>query len=501
MTFCEQTDAISCNSLQQSIGQLIQAAIVQEKEDIGEFEWDKPLQSEVLSAFFYGYVITQILGGWLARKYGCRLILGIGMLLSALATALFPICARTHIYLVFANRFITGLGTSVCIPAVYALWGRWAPPLERTKLISFSMSGVSLGAIVSNSLSGYLCKYGFDNGWGSIFYVFGGGSILWLTLWFFVVYDSPADHPRISAAERDYIQKSMGIASSHTDTEHKTPWVAILKSRSIWVVAFGHFCVNWLNLTLATDLPTYMKEVLKFDVKANGLLSSVPYITNIASSITAGILADKVRRKKLLSTTATRRVFTAVAFIGSGAFLVAAGFVNCDWRWEAVIFLAVANGFLGLTRGGCMVNHVDFGRRYAGELYGITNTIANAPGMVVPIVNGALTPSGTREEWLHVFMLCGILCFLGTVVFSSMGRGEPEPWAETPTTIELEDMNRDMSKSGSMENGTAEAPVTIELQDTSEDISNSRSLGNGTASGAEARAKENQEGHQATSRK
>lgn len=81
------------------------------KADIGEFEWDKPLQSEVLSAFFYGYIITQILGGWLARKYGCRLILGIGMFVSAIATALFPVCARTHIYLVFANRFITGLGT------------------------------------------------------------------------------------------------------------------------------------------------------------------------------------------------------------------------------------------------------------------------------------------------------------------------------------------------------------------------------------------------------
>lgn len=51
------------------------------------------------------------------------------------------------------------------------------------------------------------------------------------------------------------------------------------------------------------------------------------------------------------------------AFIGSGAFLIAAGFITCDWRWEAVLFLSVANGFLGLTRGGCMVNHVDFGRR------------------------------------------------------------------------------------------------------------------------------------------
>jgi len=31
--------------------------------------------------------------------------------------------------------------------------------------------------------------------------------------------------------------------------------------------------------------------------------------------------------------------------------------------------------------------------RYAGVLYGITNTAATVPGMVAPIVAGALTPN------------------------------------------------------------------------------------------------------------
>lgn len=41
--------------------------------------------------------------------------------------------------------------------------------------------------------------------------------------------------------------------------------------------------------------------------------------------------------------------------------------------------------------------------RYAGVLYGITNTFATVPGMVAPIVAGALTPNVSALP--HVYLL------------------------------------------------------------------------------------------------
>ena len=48
----------------------------------GEFDWSKDVQTSLLSAFFYGYMTTQVLGGWLSDKFGAKpsLILGMGML-------------------------------------------------------------------------------------------------------------------------------------------------------------------------------------------------------------------------------------------------------------------------------------------------------------------------------------------------------------------------------------------------------------------------------------
>ena len=54
-----------------------------------------------------------------------------------------------------------------------AMWGKWAPTMERSKLGAFTYSGSQFGTVISLPLSGLLCQYGFDGGWPSVFYVFG----------------------------------------------------------------------------------------------------------------------------------------------------------------------------------------------------------------------------------------------------------------------------------------------------------------------------------------
>jgi len=63
----------------------------------------------VLSSFFYGYIITQIPGGWLAAKYGGKNLFGCGILMTALFTLITPPAARTNVYLLSAVRMAEGL--------------------------------------------------------------------------------------------------------------------------------------------------------------------------------------------------------------------------------------------------------------------------------------------------------------------------------------------------------------------------------------------------------
>ena len=67
----------------------------------------------VLGAFFYGYVITQLPGGWLAEKYGTKMVLGIGIAVTSVLTLFTPLAAQTSVWLLVAVRVAEGLAEVV----------------------------------------------------------------------------------------------------------------------------------------------------------------------------------------------------------------------------------------------------------------------------------------------------------------------------------------------------------------------------------------------------
>ena len=65
------------------------------------------------------------------------------------------------------------------------------------------------------SVGGLFCEWReFDGGWPGMFYVGGGSCLLFCVLWMFLVYDSPAEHPRISAREREYVERNIAADTS-----------------------------------------------------------------------------------------------------------------------------------------------------------------------------------------------------------------------------------------------------------------------------------------------
>ena len=53
--------------------------------------------------------------------------------------------------------------------------------------------------------AGPLAGWRWAGGWQAIFYVTGVLTLLWCAAWVLLVYESPAQHPRISFRERVYI--------------------------------------------------------------------------------------------------------------------------------------------------------------------------------------------------------------------------------------------------------------------------------------------------------
>nr|XP_006816622.1 PREDICTED: vesicular glutamate transporter 2-like [Saccoglossus kowalevskii] len=79
-----------------------------EEEETGDFNWSSYQQGLLLGAFYYGYTITQIPGGWLERKFGGMRVYGGSILLCAIFTMLTPAAAWLGFGAIFTCRFLLG---------------------------------------------------------------------------------------------------------------------------------------------------------------------------------------------------------------------------------------------------------------------------------------------------------------------------------------------------------------------------------------------------------
>ena len=81
---------------------------------------------QVLSAFFYGYIITQIPGGLLAQRIGGRWVFGIGIVMTAVLTLLTQVAANFNIWVLVAVRALAGFFEVSCQLASLAGKLKWA---------------------------------------------------------------------------------------------------------------------------------------------------------------------------------------------------------------------------------------------------------------------------------------------------------------------------------------------------------------------------------------
>lgn len=387
------------------------------------YDWDSETQGWILGSFFYGYILTQVPGGYLARKYGAKWLLGFGILGTVVFTLLTPVAADMGAGYLIAVRVLEGIGEGVTFPAMHAMWSSWAPPLERSRLLTISYCGSQLGTVIALPLSGEICFY---LGWTYVFYVFGAVGLVWFVLWVCLVSSTPSTHSRISEQERRYIINSLKNETSST-VDH-IPWRSILTSMPLWAIVVAHFCYNWTFYTLLTLLPTYMSDILGFSIQQNGALSALPYIGSCVMSVVGGQVADLLRERYHLPTVAVRKTFSLIGMIGPAVFLVAAGYTGCNYIL-AVAFLTVSSSLGGLSASGFNINHLDIAPSYAGILLGITNSFATIPGMVGPVIARALTKNNTIEEWQTVFYISAGLNLFGAAFYTMFGRGEVQPWA------------------------------------------------------------------------
>lgn len=383
----------------------------------------------VLSAFFWGYLVTQFVGSVLALRFGAKRTLMYCLLGTSVVTALLPTMAKESYLLLVVARVITGLCQGSAYPATTQLLSHWLPSGERTRLASFVYSGATVGIIATLPAAGAVC----DDprlGWEWVFYGSAALGLVWVVLWLLLVSDSPSTSGLISEGERDFLvplvvplPKRGAQRPSFFSSSNLVDYKRIMCSGPVWALVVQVFVNTWTAYYLLTWLPTYLNEMFNYNAAKSGLFSVLPYLAMAALTYAAGYGSDWLRSSGALTTTQTRKLFGVTCNTIPAGLMIWLGFVDTPTLGIGLVVAIVGLG--GLGTASHIVNPLDLGSRHASFIMALANSFGTLGGIISPQVVGAMVGEKTRKEWQAVFAISAALFLFGAVVYGTWATGEP----------------------------------------------------------------------------
>ncbi|XP_063235473.1 sialin-like [Bacillus rossius redtenbacheri] len=402
------------------------------------YDWDEMTQSYALAGLSYGSLLSCVLGARLAELLGPRLVSGPSLGVAALLHVLCPLAAGGGVGVFVAMRVLQGVFVGAYAPGVSTLLLRWVPLQERGLMVSIIFSATNVGILVSMALTGKICTVW---GWPAVFYFYGGLGCLWTVLWLLFVYNTPGDHPRISAEENDYILANVAPESKVT---FPVPWISICTSLPVWSFVAVKVGVVYLLYMFLNELPTYMKNILNFDLASSGYLSAVPYVFSLVTNLMLGSASQWLRSKGYLSHLTAYKIFNGLAMLGPAAMMLAITQVHD--ATAIVVLIVVTMVLQGGFFGGSVVNHLDLSPNFAATVTGLSEVVSEVVSILAPTLVGAIiNGEQTRARWQIVFYTSSAIISLPYLIFFFFGSVEEQRWNRPKEEPEADKRNSKLS--------------------------------------------------------
>jgi MFS family permease len=192
--------------------------------------------------FFWGYLLLQIPGGYLAERWSAKKVVSILLVLWGACAAGSGLLTTPRGFWVM--RVLLGVAEGGVFPATIILLANWFPPAERARANAYWMLCQPLAIVVSSPLSGWILGHW---NWRVLLVAEGALPFVWLAVWIMAIDDRPAAARWLSSVEREYLVRALP-PTRHTQAGERIGSIA---------QSFG-------------DLPTLMLVALYFFLNCGG---------------------------------------------------------------------------------------------------------------------------------------------------------------------------------------------------------------------------------------
>jgi MFS family permease len=327
----------------------------------------------VFSAFTLSYALFEIPSGWLADRFGPRLMLTRIVVWWSAMTAATGLAGGFVSLL--GVRFLFGMGEAGAFPAVARAFARWLPSRDRGRSFGLAvMTGVLGGALTQPLVVAMLGLMS----WRAAFPLFGLIGLFWAAAWFLWFRDEPREHAGVNAAELRL------IGQEALPARHDVPWRRLLASPSLrrLCLMYGGTIYGWYFYL--TWLPQYLLRARGFELRQVGWLAALPLVGIAMGVMAGGWVSDALMRR--YGPRKGRSLSGLVGLPLASASII--GAIATASPPRAAAALSLAAGLAALAVAPAWAACLDIGGHHAGVVTGAMNTFGNLGGALSPVVVG-----------------------------------------------------------------------------------------------------------------
>ncbi|MFM2362077.1 MAG: hypothetical protein RLZZ316_979 [Bacteroidota bacterium] len=297
--------------------------------------WTDADYTNVEITFKIFYAIGMLGAGRIIDKLGTKIGYGLSTLLWSIAGVCTALVSTVGGFQVV--RGALGLTESGNFPAAIKTVAEWFPKKERALATGIFNSGANIGAIVTPIAIPMMLEHW---SWQWTFIITGLLGFVWVVFWF-IIYEVPKKHKRLSEAELEYIQSDVDEVQEAVN-EPKLSWMQLLGYRQTWAFAIGKFLTDPIWWFYLFWLPDFFESTYKIKLTAASWPVAVVYIISTIGSIGGGWLPLYLIRKgwpvfKARKTSMLLYAFCVLPII----FALVLGKINL-WLAVSVIGIAAA---------------------------------------------------------------------------------------------------------------------------------------------------------------
>lgn len=395
------------------VGYLDRAAagllVVPMAEELG---WSMEERGRILSAFFTGYICTQVPGGLLAQRLGPRRVLGTALALWSVAAIAAPEAADISPTLLFAALFVMGLVQGPMMPCVAALFASWVPRTERARAVTLTSVGGASGSVSAYYFAPWLAVVA---GWRNAWRLFGWIGIGLSVAWFLLAKDSPST-PAASIEEDP--------AQGPGKAEAKSPLASLtnpkLRSGAAVAAYVAHAGQASAAYTLLLWLPTYLSRSFDMELEDISIYLTLPKVVEMVTAVYAGQFADGLLRRGF-TCVQVRQLCTCVSLGISVVMLVL--LASARDRLFAGGCICVLFPCMSVCNAGFQAAYLDIGGKDSSLILAFGNMLATLPGIASPIY-GAWVLEATGSWHCLFYSVACVQVFAAVFFYKKFGVGQ-----------------------------------------------------------------------------